>query len=178
MFIIHRIKVTGWVEWWCQVLFTCHESFRLCVLCSSWVDTFKWWNWVIPYIHTSLFHPFLKDKPILRFMISTDLKCLLVLSFQLFWIQRIQLDSSALSRSALLVLVRYFTGVYLCFLSQASVDPDHEGHSPGHRGETVLGVSSQWQAQTFLHVAEERPTAALRGKLLSSATYQCFILKT
>lgn len=46
------------------------------------------------------------------------------------------------------------------------MDSDHEGYGPGHRGETALGVSSQWQAQAVLHVAEERPTASLRGKLL------------
>lgn len=44
------------------------------------------------------------------------------------------------------------------------MDPDDEGRGPGHRGEAVLGVPSQRQAQTLLHVAEERPTAGLRGK--------------
>lgn len=52
----------------------------------------------------------------------------------------------------------------LCSRSQASVDPDHEGHGPCHRGEVILGVPSQWEAQAVLHVAEERPAATLRGK--------------
>lgn len=61
--------------------------------------------------------------------------------------------------------MRFFTRVYFCVLSQAPVDPDHEGHSPGHRGQTLLGMSSERQAQTLLHVAEERPAAPLRGKV-------------
>jgi len=65
-----------------------------------------------------------------------------------------------LLKSVFLVL-RHFTGSYLCSLSQASVDPGHKGHGPGHRGETLLGLPSQWQAQARLHVAEERPTASL-----------------
>lgn len=74
-------------------------------------------------------------------------------------------------------------GCLLCFHSQTSVDPDHEGHGPCHRGEVILGVPSQWEAQAVLLVAEERPAAALRGKKKkkisrSSATYQYFILKT
>lgn len=55
---------------------------------------------------------------------------------------------------------------YSYVLSQAPVDPDHEGHSPGHRGQTLLGMSSEWQAQTLLHLAEERPAAPPRGKIL------------
>lgn len=46
------------------------------------------------------------------------------------------------------------------------MDAGHEGHDPGYRGETILGVPSQWQAKTLLHMAEEWPAALLRGKLL------------
>lgn len=72
----------------------------------------------------------------------------------------------------------------LCLHSQTSVDPDHEGLGPCHRGEVVLGVPSQWEAQAVVLVAKERPAAALRGNKKikkcsrSSATDQYFILKT
>lgn len=77
----------------------------------------------------------------------------------------LMINHAAPSETVVLLLVRYFTWVYFHSLSQTSVDPGREGHSPGHRGETVLGVPGQWEAETLLHVAEERPTASLGGKL-------------
>lgn len=60
-------------------------------------------------------------------------------------------------------------GCLLCLHSQTSVDPDHEGHGPCHRGEVILGVPSQWEAQAVLLMAEERPAAPLRGKKKKNA---------
>lgn len=60
-FPLHSLKVTGWGERWCRAHFTRHESFLFCgavfhanLELPQAADTFKWWNWVIPYIHSSL----------------------------------------------------------------------------------------------------------------------------
>lgn len=119
---------------------------------------------MIPYIHSSLL---LKTNPFSqRFAISTYTSCQSTLPLNYFGCGIFSEIILLLPKMSPMVLVRYFTGVYPCSLSQASVDAGHEGHSPGHRGETILGMPRQWQAQTLLRVAEERPTATLRGKLL------------
>lgn len=159
----------------CRAHFTRHESFLLHANpeLPQAADTFKWWNWAILYIHSSPLCPVFKNKPIFRTLHFHLFERLYHAPYFSFLTLLDAEDEGILLPSNLpsCFLTDNFTGKYFCVLSQTSVDPDHEGHSPGHRGETILGVSSQWQAQALLHVAEERPTPSLRGKLLPVACH-------
>lgn len=112
-----------------------------------------------------LLKPILENVFFFFFMISTYLSCQSCFPSNYFGCSIFNEIILLLSKAVLLLLVRYFHWSVFCSRSQASVDPGREGHGPCHRGETILGVPGQWEAQTLLHVAEERPTATLRGKL-------------
>lgn len=145
----------------------CGAVFRADPQLPQAAGTFKWWNWVIPHNHSSLLLKTNRALPELcdfhLFELSIHARC----PFEQFGMGGIfRRANSAHSNSFPWLSSDISLEYVLCSLSQASVDAGHEGHSPGHRGETVLGMPSQRQAQTLLHMAEERPAAALGGELL------------
>lgn len=44
----------------------------------------------------------------------------------------------------------------ICFLSDTSLAAGGDGHGIVHRGESALGVQSQWKTKALLQLAEER----------------------